>query len=126
MMDRITNINNIVEILRNKINSGKNQIKNSTSLKSGHKNTHESVIDNDFTDLESVIINRINKLNADNESYQNKAKRIFIESVLIKEFGGQIADDQDFTDIVTDIMGQIKNNNVINEKLQKLLEQLTT
>lgn len=125
-MDRISNINNIIEILRNKVTpekAGHLHKKSSTNKNSKTKNLH---FKNELSNLESLIINRIDKLSSDDENYQDKAKRIFIESVLTREFGEKLADDQDFTDIVIDINNQITNNNVLNKKLNKLLKLLTS
>jgi hypothetical protein len=124
-MDRISSINNIVEILRNKISAKKTNESSKKTSSTDETEVEDLLHANEFSNLESLIINRINKLNTEDENYQSKAKRIFIESVLIKEFGEQLADDQDFTDIVVDINNQITNNGILNKKLDKLLEQLT-
>lgn len=74
--------------------------------------------------LETLIRKRVNALQADDPQRGRKAMRIFLESVLLGEFGEALINDAGFHQMVDEIQGQMEGDARIAAAMQEAAAQL--
>ena len=71
-------------------------------------------------DMASLAAQRIQALAADDPQRKDKALRIFLETVLLQEFGGQLASDASFADMLHAVQEQMRADRHIAEAADEL------
>ena len=123
-MEPINGLSSIMEILRRQISDnakrldqiGKTRIHGSAAKASKSEITSPK-------ELRALIQERIKGLNPQEPHYQQKAKRLFLESVMRWEFGNEISHDQEFNDLLTEIQQLIELSPEVKRQFDTLIEQ---
>lgn len=123
-MDKIGNINHIIEIIRSHTKSGVSEAKNNknTSAKIQPPTRPKKI---SAEELKRNISQKL-KAAAKNPDFTSKSKDIFLESIILWEFGNQLVNNPLFTEIRTRVRQTIDSNAKATEKLEKLIDQLTS
>lgn len=75
-------------------------------------------------DLRDRIRERLRALPRDGAKRESRAARIFVESVLVWEFGDALLDDPRFADLAGRVDEQIASDAGLRRQLRELLEEL--
>jgi len=125
-LDAIGNISKIVEQLRLQMSertarAGKSFAGQRFSPSSKTARPTEST----FETLQAKIGERIRAIDLNDSHRKKKANRIFLESVLLFEFGNNLMDDPAFYLLVEDIQNLMESDEATSLQLDCLVEQLT-
>ena len=122
-MDKIQNISQIMEIVRSQISnkSSSNTKKGAVNLKTKQAGKHKRISQDE---LKNNISKRIKSLN-NSETRDDSAREIFLESIILWEFGENIANDPFFAELKSKILLALKENKETSAKLDKIIEQLS-
>ncbi len=125
-MEPINGLSNIMEILRRQISDNAKRL-DKTGKSGGHRAARNVTRSGTTSpkELRALIQDRIKGLNADEARYQYKAKRLFLESVVISEFGNEISRDQGFNDMLDDIQDVIESNADTKQLFDSLIGELS-
>lgn len=122
-MDPVNGLNQIMQVLRRRLGKSapdsNRPSKPATKPATGTRTTVKPGSD----EILRRIGDRIHALNPD-EKRGTKAMQIFIESVLVWEFGEELLQDPRFTEIAREVQHTINENELARQKLTTLLEQL--
>jgi hypothetical protein len=78
-----------------------------------------------LTALKTKVRERLESLEPDDPRRGEKARRIFLESVLAWQFGNELLLDRGFEDIVTGVQEALRANPAVDARLGRLLRDLT-
>ena len=70
--------------------------------------------------VRALVAQRVQALGADDPRRKHKAVRIFLESVLLYELGGQLVQDPSFADMVDTVQGQMQGDPQLATALDQL------
>jgi hypothetical protein len=76
--------------------------------------------------LKKQIINKLSLLNINEEDFQSRSQIIFLESVILWEFGDALVNDSMLSTITKDVREAITSNKTSKNKLNSLIEQLVS
>jgi len=107
-MDKINSINALTGIFRSQL--ARKADKKSGTASSGGGATARSHNKPSVDQLDSLITNKIKKLNSEEEGFENKSIQIIIESILSWEFGDELLNDPDFGGLVRKITRDIDSS----------------
>ena len=123
-MDKLGGISHIISIIRGQAKSdlaqSKQKISTTPDIKSPQKPkkiSKDELKKNLSQKLKSIPKNTENK---------SRSKDVFLESVILWEFGEQLANDPLFAEIKSKVRQTIESNPETSEKLEKLIDQLSS
>lgn len=123
-MDKLGNISQIIEIIRGHAKAGISETKhkknNSTEIQSPIKPRKTSK-----DELKKNLSQKL-KSTSKHPDFASRSKDIFLESVILWEFGEQLANDPLFAEIRSKVRQTIDNNADASKKLEKLIAQLSS
>jgi hypothetical protein len=70
--------------------------------------------------VRALVAQRVQALERDDPRRKQKAVRIFLESVLLYELGGQLVQDPTFADMVDAVQGQMRDDPQLGAALDQL------
>jgi len=125
-MDPVNGLNQIVQILRQKLSEGSSShSKKSIGTSSG---TSGIALRTDaklsVEEIKHKIGDRIKSL-SDEEMQGTKGAQIFVELIITWEFGDRLLQDSQFTQLSKDVVNTITENPTAWKHLQTLLHELT-
>lgn len=123
-MDPINGLNQIIEILRQRLQQGAERIgkrpaERKTSARAASKASKPAI-----EQLERRLVERLRSLDNDTAEPSRRAVRAFLESVLAWEFGEELLQDARFLEMARDIENQILSDPGLNQRLGALFKQL--
>jgi len=119
-MDRISGLNQIIEVLRKNIGKSRSGTTESSKNKASDSQVEtNSTSQLSIEELENRIIERVKSVDIDEKNGKTKAY-IFIESVLAWEFGEDILNDPGFHDLVSRVAESIQSVEHVDKKLNQL------
>lgn len=125
-MDPVNSLGNIMEVLRRQISDNAQRLDRAGKTGSQRSAAHATKTNAPAPkELRALIQERIKGLSSNEPQYQHKAKRLFLESVMIWEFGSDIARDQRFGEMLQTIQETLESSPDTQQSLDKLLQQLT-
>ena len=124
-MDKINNINGIVNILRDRGENrsvGNAKKKDSAKTENGVKaNRKEAVNPNVLID---TIQSRIKKSNKNATNYREVVMTILAESIIANEFGQNIVNDPNFYNLVNNVVDGYKSEASILKKIDDFISKI--
>jgi len=81
---------------------------------------------NSFETLKTKIGERIRAIDPNDSHRKKKATRIFLESVLLFEFGNNLMDDPTFYILIEDIQNIMESDEATKLQIERLVEELTS
>src|SRR5437016_1460833 len=105
-MDPISNLNKIVESLRRRVGESPGKVGQKTGGAQPGAVTEPA--GNHIYDLQRQVAERIRAVDADDPHRREKATRIFLESVLRREYGDGLLNDPRFLDMLEDIQASME------------------
>ena len=124
-MDSIKGLNQIAEILRQKMaERGSNLSKSSSRADASPSASRSQTAARPDTDeIKRRIGERIRSLQ-DDEKKDTKGAQVFVETVMTWEFGEHLLNDPQFTDLSNEVVKSIAENPAAWKKMQALLAEL--
>ncbi|VAW58565.1 hypothetical protein MNBD_GAMMA11-2515 [hydrothermal vent metagenome] len=122
-MDKIKQINSIFKIARS-------QLSKQTKPGSLHSDKQARTTDGKTTgkissgDLKKSISKKLKLLDRKSRNYEQLSNGVFLESVLLWEFGDDIINDPEFQQMLQKINGIICNDKESSRKFSRLIKQL--
>jgi len=123
-MDKIKQINSIYDITKTHVSKKEKSALN-TSTKNAASTFEKKIKKTSAAELKKNISEKLKKLDVNSENYHKLSKRIFLESVILWEFGDDIINDPDFHQIIEKITSAINNNEKAFKDLATLVKQLS-
>jgi len=123
-MDKINNINGVVNILRQKI-SERSAVdsKKKVSTKTNDVKIHKTEpIKQD--DLIKSIQSRLSKTNKDADNHREVVMSIIAESIITWEFGENILNDPGFSVLLNNVLDSYNTEPIISQKLNNIIDRL--
>jgi hypothetical protein len=123
--DPVQGFNAIVQALRQRIASKQEKVSASKlssnkSQTSQQKTTHAKA---EIGELKAQIAKRLSAITPE-QRRSKQGQRIFLESVLVWEFGDDITSDPAFAELAADIQNTIENEPGIKDRFAEMLEAL--
>jgi hypothetical protein len=122
-MDPISNVGQIVEILRKKLvdTQNKTDFPNSSNKAA---NTVAASAKPSIQELQKKIREKLKTIDPDDPKSSAKSIHIFLESVLLWEFGEKLTNDPKFYAMLDDIQQHMESDSAIRDDLTKLMSIL--
>jgi hypothetical protein len=122
-MDPVSNVGQLVEILRKRLTES--QAKTGVSTK-GASRQHGSVLSGrgSVEDLQKNVSEKLRRIDASDPKARQKSVHVFLESVLLWQFGERLMDDPKFYALLDEVQHSMESDPVIRESLAKLMNQL--
>lgn len=127
-MDRINGLNQLMRSLRQQFTDNVNRSDkggrtqrirdNSRSITRARKKPT-------IEQLENQVVERIKSLDRENGDFSRQAKQVFVELVIVWEFGDQIRNDLQFPEMTRAVMEMFESNTSIRGKLQSYIEKIS-
>jgi len=123
-MDKIKQVNSIFQIARSHI-TNKNNINSTAKSKKTSKSTNKKNKKLSISELKTSIFKKVKNLDNTDSDYSQQVQKIFLESVLIREFGEELANDPDFHEMINKINDSISKDTESSLNFSNLVKQLT-
>lgn len=122
-MDRINSINQVVELIRQRLGSSPstrnpNRSTNTSRRETPHWLTSEQV--------QHRIVERLRQLPPNEPKYRDTARKIFVEVVLSTELGDTLLLDTRFMEVIEQVQATISSNPELSASLDKVLDEIST
>ena len=122
-MDRIKQINSIFKIARSQL-SKQAKTDSLTANKKTKNSVKKKIKKTSPTELKKSISEKLRILDKKSPDYNQQSRNIFLESVLLWEFGEDIINAPEFHQMLDKISNTICNNKESSRKFSKLIKQL--
>jgi len=123
-MSKINGINGVIEVLRKKIGTTSTNQSRSTSKSPDNTSGNLSTRPRNTDELKKGISERIKDLKKDSSDFEQKATKIFLESVIAWELGEELVNDDKFDQMINDIYQSIVTNDELNNNFKLLINDL--
>ena len=125
-MDRINGLSHIMESLRkqfteNATRANKGETSKRPKETSRSARTRRKI---SIKQLENRITERIQLLDRQSGEYSRQATHIFVESVIVWEFGEQILNDSRFPEMARAIVSTLDGDEKVRDKMQALIDKM--
>lgn len=124
-MSRIDSLSQVMETLRRQLAESAKRLDRGTkaSAKGGASSTSKPTSRVSAQDLQKRVRERLQALDQGN-GYQQRATRVFLESVLTWEFGDDLVHDTRFSEMLNEINQTLEADPDLQARMQTLLDQL--
>lgn len=122
-MDPINNISQLVETLRKQLVESQNKTALSSKAPSKPGPTAASGRP-DIGEVQHKIREKLRRIDSNDPKAEQKSIRIFLESVLLWEFGERLMDDPKFYALLDDVQHSMESDTAVRESLAVLVAQL--
>ena len=122
-MEPISNAGQLIEILRKQLTKSQNRTDVSKKTSSKPEAT-ASATPHDIGAVRQNIREKLQRINSNDPKAEQKSIRIFLESVLLWEFGDRLMDDPKFYALLDDVQHSMESDPVVRESLAALMLQL--
>jgi hypothetical protein len=123
-MEPVDNIAQVMQILRRQMSENLEKLR-----RAGKISTHEKPAlglsgERIQSTSRQTIARRIKSIEADDPGLLEKATHIFVESILLAEFGGGLVNDPEFQDLVHQVQEAMLADPSIEQDLRRLAGEL--
>lgn len=122
-MDPINNVSQLVETLRKQLVESQNRTAPSSKAPSKLGPTAASGRP-DIGEVQQKIREKLRRIDSNDLKAEQKSIRIFLESVLLWEFGERLMDDPKFYALLDDVQHSMESDTAVRESLAVLVAQL--
>lgn len=123
MPDPISNLSQLVEVLRRQLAS-RPESERATTRGSVSQSADKPNPGSAFNDIQANIRDKVAAINSDDPDRRKKAIRIFIESVLYQEFGDRVIHDPRLYSLASEVQQSMEAEPAIKTKLEQLADEL--
>jgi hypothetical protein len=124
-MEPISGLSQVMESLRRQLAESSARLE-----KGGRAGKHDAAAKNRAASvgagptLQKRIATKIRALNPDDPGWERKAGKLFLETVLLDEFGDQLMNDPSFSQLVDEIAQTIEGQAETKQKMAALVKSL--
>ena len=125
MVDPVSNLSQLIETLRRQMSPRLDRPSTTTvqdtkaDSTAAPQNKHTGV-----SEFQPTLAQRIKAIDPDDKRRRHKATRIFLETVLVNEFGDAFLADPKFAEIVDEIQATMEADEQIRSQIDTLVAQL--
>ena len=123
-MDRVNKVNQVVGIFKSRIEGPSKSTKTRQTNQAKTRSDLTIETSKSIDTLKEKLRRRLKTVDKTKPGYQDKLQRIYIESTLTHELGGDISNDIAFAAMVTDIRQQILHHPSLKNKLNLSIASL--
>jgi len=126
-MDRINGLNQLMRSLRQQFTDNANRSDKSAATQRSRDSSRSARSRKKPTikQLENRVVERLNLLDRENGDFARQAKQVFIELVIVWEFGDQIQNDLKFPEMTRTVLEIFDSNVAIRGKLQSYIDKMS-
>jgi hypothetical protein len=122
-MDPINNVGHLVEVLRKQL--AESQKNSGATFKTGAtSNAAKNIGRPSVEDLQKKIREKLNRIDINDPKSRQKSVQVFLESVLLWEFGERLMDDPKFYALLNDVQTSMESDPEVSESLSTLISTL--
>lgn len=122
-MDSIGNVSRLLESLRKQVLEAKGQTgKPVKTANVGKSNTPSSC--HDINELRQRVRNKLCAIDAAEAKAPHKGMHVFLETVLLWEFGDKLLEDPKFYSLLEDMQRDIESDRTVSAKLENMISLL--
>lgn len=120
-MDPVSNLGQVLAILRRQMSERSGRLGPQSSARASQQPAGAGL---DLADVQKKVQQRIRALDPGDERRHSKAVRIFLESVLHREFGDDVVNDPAFYGLVDEVQVAMESDPAVNAELGGLIRRL--
>lgn len=123
-MDPISPLNGLTELLRKRITaeaSGKRGGPSSRSKEAGAGRLEHKA---DVEALREQVIRSMQAIDPADSTRSTKTMRVFVESVLVWQFGTGVLSDPTFANLVSDVQAALESDSTVSEALTNFVAEM--
>jgi hypothetical protein len=123
-MEPVDNIAQVMQVLRRQMAENLDRLRRSGKLASQSQPLSSAGAQRVQPTTRQAIARRIKAIDADDPRFLEKATLVFVESVLLAEFGDGLVNDPDFRDLVTQVQTAMRSDAETEKDLRRLTNQM--
>jgi len=122
-MDPITNVGHLVEVLRKQL--AESQKNTGATLKAAQTpGAKQAAGRPSVGDLKKKVREKLSRIDISDPKSRQKSVHVFLESVLLWEFGEGLMDDPKFYALLDDVQFSMESDPAVSESLSTLISKL--
>lgn len=121
-MDPVSNVGHLLEALRKQL--AESPRKAATGSKAGQSQGAPAAARPDIGQLQKKIGEKLQRIDSGDPKSRQKSVHVFLESVLLWEFGEQMMDDPKFYALLDEVQSSMESDHALQESLSTLISQL--
>jgi len=122
-MDPISNVGHLVEVLRKQLTES--QKNTGTTLKAARTSGATQAAGRpSVEDLKKKVREKLRRIDVSDPTFKQKSVHVFLESVLLWEFGERLMDDPKFYALLDDVQSSMESDPAVSESLSTLMSKL--
>ena len=123
-MDPLGNIGPVMEVLRRQMSENLEKLRRPGSRAAGTKPLPRIAGRTVEPNLRQSLSRRIGSIDADDPHFEHKATTMFVESILLAEFGAERANDAGFQMLIRDVATLMADEPAVATELAELFAEL--
>jgi hypothetical protein len=126
-MDSINGLNPVMEALRRQLAERSAKLDKASKTAPGTRsNRSDRARSTSTPELRQRVTGRLRALDPDDPQWEQKAGKLFLESVLLAEFGDQLLEDPGFATLIDEVNYTLQSQPEIRSHFSMMIRQLAT
>ena len=121
-MDPVSNVGHLVEVLRKQL--AESQKSSGASFKATKSRGAAQAVRPGVEELQKKIREKLQRIDGNDPKFEQKSVHVFLESVLLWEFGERLMDDPKFYALLDDVQFSMESDPAVRESLSTLISKL--
>lgn len=122
-MDPISNVGHLVEVLRKQLTES--QKNTGATVKAARTSGATQAAGRpSVEDLKKKVREKLRRIDVSDPTFKQKSVHVFLESVLLWEFGERLMDDPKFYALLDDVQSSMESDPAVSESLSTLMSKL--
>jgi hypothetical protein len=118
-MQPIENVGQVMQVLRRQMAENLQRMRSN-----GGRPVTQGAMPRAAAPLRQTVARRIKAIDADDPRYREKVAELFVESVLLAEFGEQLVNEPEFRDLVRQVQSALLADTDLQASLARLAVQM--
>jgi len=123
-MQPVDNVSQVMQILRRQMAENLERLRGSGRLAGSGVPPPATSVGGTARTLRQTAERRIKSIDPDDPRYLEKATHMFVESVLLAEFGEQLVNDLEFRDLILSVQSTMLADTELESDLRRLVESI--
>lgn len=122
-MDPVSKLSKVIAVLRSQVSAQPAKAAGGSQVEKSRPGRAKASGKATLSELRARIGKRVQAIDPDDPRRNQKAVRIFLESVLLNELGGELINDPKFYDLVTEVQAAMEADASVKDDLELLVQQ---
>lgn len=123
-MDPVSGVSPLMEVLRRQMSENLEKLRQAGSATAGSRALPQLAERPVAGTLRQTLARRIKAVDAHDPRFQEKATALFVESILLSEFGDGLVNDAGFRIMIRDVAGAMSADPATADELARLFAEL--